>query len=127
MNADRFFDLAMRVIARQATKSERAELDALVAEQPELKAEFERLQADVRLAREVLPLVGATQATTPGLPGYARGRLHTKVLKTFGPPPVHGETTKEAASGTFCRWRWMRNLAATLEQAKSFIKQRTSR
>ena len=51
MNDDHFFDLAMKIIAGQATEAERAELDALVARQPELKAELERLRADVRLAR----------------------------------------------------------------------------
>jgi hypothetical protein len=112
MKDGRFFDLAMQVIARQATTAERVELDALVARQPELKVEFERLQADVRLAREVLPLVGATQATAPGLPGYARGRLHTKVLQTLGPPPVHDKAPEKAASGTFCRWRWILGLVA---------------
>ena len=55
MNDEQFFDLAMKVIARQATEAECAELDALAARQPKLKAEFERLQADVRLAREAAP------------------------------------------------------------------------
>ena len=58
MNDQRFFDLAMKVIARQSTDAECAELDALLASQPELKREFERLQADARIAKEVLPLAG---------------------------------------------------------------------
>ena len=112
MNDDHFFDLAMKVIARQATEAERAELDALVARQPELKAEFERLQADVRLAREVLPLVSATEATAPELPAYARGRLQTKVRETLGRPPVPGEAPEEDALGTLWKWRWVLGLAA---------------
>jgi hypothetical protein len=108
MNDDHFFDLAMKVIARQATEAERAELDALVARQPELKAELERLQADVRLAREVVPLVNATEATAPELPAYARGRLQTKVRETLGRPQV----PEEDALGTFWKWRWMLGLAA---------------
>src|ERR1035441_10448761 len=95
MNDDRFFDLAMKVTARQATEAERAELDALVARQPELKAELERLQADVRLAREVLPLVGATEATAPELPAYARGRLQIKVRETLGRPEIPQEDRSE--------------------------------
>ena len=63
MNDERFFDLAMKVIVRHATDVERAELDALLAREPELKAEFERLQMDVRTAKDALPLVEATQAT----------------------------------------------------------------
>src|ERR1035437_2107759 len=112
MNDDHFFDLAMKVIARQATEAERAELDALIARQPELKAEYERLQADVRLAREVLPLVSATEATAPELPAYARGRLQTKVRETLGRPPVPGGAPEEDALGTLWKWRWMLGLAA---------------
>jgi hypothetical protein len=98
----------MKVIARQATEAERAELDALVARQPELKAELERLQADVRLAREVLPLASATEATAPELPAYARERLQTKVRETLGRPQV----PEEDALGTLWKWRWMLGLAA---------------
>jgi hypothetical protein len=112
MNDDHFFDLAMKVIARQATEAERAELDALVARQPELKAEFGRLQADVRLAREVVPLVNATEATAPELPAYARGRLQTKVRETLGRPPVPGGAPEEDASGMLWKWRWVLGLAA---------------
>jgi hypothetical protein len=121
MNDDRFFDLAMKVIARQATEAERAELDVFVARQPELKAEFERLQADVRLAREVLPLVSATEATAPELPAYARGRLQTKVRETLGRPLVAGETPQEAASGMLWKWRWVLGLAAATAVVALFL------
>ena len=121
MNDDRFFDLAMKVIARQATEAERAELDALVARQPELKAEFECLQTDVRLAREVLPLVNATEATVPELPAYARGRLQTKVRETLGRPSVTGEAPEEDALGTLWKWRWMLGLAAVTAVVALFL------
>ena len=121
MNDDHFFDLAMKVIARQATEAERAEFDALVARQPELKAEFERLQADVRLAREVLPLVSATEATAPELPAYARGRLQTKVRETLRRPPVPGGVADEDASGTLWKWRWMLGLAAATAVVALFL------
>jgi hypothetical protein len=117
MNDDRFFDLAMKSIARQATEAERAELDALVARQPELKAEFERLQADVRLAREVLPLVSATEASVPELPAYARGRLQTKVRETLGHPPV----PEDDALGRLWKWRWMLGLAAATAVVALFL------
>jgi anti-sigma factor RsiW len=110
MNDDHFFDLAMKVIARQATEAERAELDALVARQPDLKAEFERLQADVRLAREVLPLISATEATAPELPAYARGRLQTKVRETLGRPsaPKRQRKTPWGRCGSGAGfWAWL--------------------
>ena len=121
MNDDHFFDLAMKVIARQATEAERAELDALVAQQPELKAEFGRLQADVRLAREVLPLVSATEATAPELPAYARGRLQTRVRETLGRPPVPSEAPEADALATLWKWRWLLGLAAATAVVVLFL------
>jgi hypothetical protein len=117
MNDDHFFDLAMKVIARQATEAERAELDALVVWQPDLKAEFERLQAEVRLAREVLPLINATEATAPELPAYARGRLQTKVRETLGRP----QAPEEDALGTLWKWRWILGLAAATAVVALFL------
>jgi hypothetical protein len=111
----------MKVIARQASEAERAELDALVARQPELKAEFERLQADVRLAHEVLPLVSATEATAPELPAYARGRLQTKVRETLGRPRVPDGAPEENAPGTLWKWRWMLGLAAATAVVVLFL------
>lgn len=108
MNDERFFDLAMKVIARQATDAERAELDALLAREPEMRSEFARLQADVRVTKDALPLVDATQATTGELPAYARGRLQTKVSQTLGRPVVEKELDRSLAWG----WRWVLGLAA---------------
>jgi hypothetical protein len=107
----------MKVIARQATEAERAELDALVVWQPDLKAEFERLQAEVRLAREVLPLINATEATAPELPAYARGRLQTKVRETLGRP----QAPEEDALGTLWKWRWILGLAAATAVVALFL------
>ena len=121
MNDDHFFDLAMKVIARQATEAERAELDALVVWQPDLKAEFERLQAEVRLAREVLPLINATEATAPELPAYARGRLQTKVRETLGRAQVPRAAPEEEALGASWKWRWILGLAAATAVVALFL------
>lgn len=112
MNDDRFFDLALKVIAGHCSDPERAELDALFKRRPELKAEFERLQADVGLAREVLPLVNATEATAPELPAYARKRLQTKVRQTLGRPQAAVGADREEGIGMLWRWRWLLGLAA---------------
>ncbi len=108
MNDERFFDLAMKVIARQATDAERAELDALLVREPERSAEFARLQADARLTKDALPLVDATQATAGELPAYARGRLQTKVRQTLGRPAAEKEPDRSLAWG----WRLVFGLAA---------------
>ena len=107
MNDEQFFDLAMKVIAGQGTDAERAELDALLAREPKLRAEFERLQADVRTAKDALPLVEATSATTGELPNYARGRLLTKVRQTLGRPATEKEPDRRLAWG----WRWFLGVA----------------
>lgn len=109
MNDERFFDLAMKIIARQATDTERTELDALLAREPDLRAEFERLQADARTAKDALPLLDATQATVGELPAYARGRLQTKVKQTLGRPAAEKEPDHSLGWG----WRWALGLAAT--------------
>ena len=108
MNDERFFDLAMKVIARQATDAERAELDALLVREPERSAEFARLQTDARVTKDALPLVEATQATAGELPAYARGRLQTKVRQTLGRPAAEKEPDRSLAWG----WRLVFGLAA---------------
>ena len=110
MNDERFFDLAMRVIARQAGDAERAELDALLAREPELRAEFARLQADAHVAKDALPLVNAMETTAGEFPAYARERLQTKVRQTLGRPAA---AAKEPDRSFAWGWRWVLGLAAT--------------
>jgi hypothetical protein len=108
MNNERFFDLAMKVIANQAADAERAELKALLASQPELHAEFARLTADARVTKEALLLMDKMEAPAGGLPAYARGRLQTKVRQTLGRPAEKQEPDRSIAWG----WRWILGLAA---------------
>ncbi len=114
MSDQRFFDLAMKAIAHQATDAERAELDALLAHEQGLRAEFARLQADVRLAKDVLPLVDATQPAAAELPAYARGRLQTKVRQTLGRPRPSAPSASDAERRMMWRWRWLLGLAAAV-------------
>jgi hypothetical protein len=104
MNDDHFFDLAMKAIAKQASLDEQAELDGLLLRQPELQAEFDRLKADARLAKEVLPLLDAAKATAGEVPGYAYARLQTKVRETF----KGQEAAPKRKSGV---WQWWLGLA----------------
>ncbi len=111
MSDQRFFDLALKAIAQQASEAERADLDALLARQPDLRAEFARLQADVRLAKDALPLVEATRATSGELPAYARGRLQTKVRQTLGRPQPVASSASDEERPMLWRWRWLLGLA----------------
>jgi hypothetical protein len=108
MNDQRFHDLAMKVLARQAIEAERAELDSLLTGNPQLKAEFERLRVDVRIGTELLPIVAATEATAPEFPAYARERLQTKVRQTLG---ANLASAKEAESARGWAWRLWLGLA----------------
>jgi len=109
MNDQRFFDLAMKVIAHQATDAERADLDALFAREPELRAEFTRLEADARLAKDVLPLVAACNSSTGQFPAYARERLQTTVRQMLGRPESAAEEPERSLAWG---WRWVLGLAA---------------
>ena len=106
MNDERFFDLAMKTIAQQATDAERVELNSLLVQEPKFKVEFERLQAETKLAREVVPLLAATESTAGEFPAYARGRLQTKVQETLG---AHRSPLQEKRSTW--RWQWIFGLA----------------
>ena len=113
MNEDHFFDLAMKSIARRATDSETSELESLISANPSLKAELNRLRADVRLAKEAVPLVDAMQAKGAELPGYARQRLQAKVKQTLG-QQKEGTSSGKDAKAVPWGWRWFLGLAATL-------------
>jgi hypothetical protein len=110
MNDQRFFDLAMKAIARQASGAERVELDALLAANPAMQAEFERLRTEAALAKEVLPLVQASAAANGKLPAYARGRLQTKVRESLGRPRDEAQQPDRSLAWG---WRWWLGLAAT--------------
>jgi hypothetical protein len=113
MNDQRFFDLAMKVIAYQATDAERADLHALLAEEPQLRAEFERLETDARVAKDVLPVITACTTSTGEFPAYARERLQTVVRETLGRPKFAAKDSppdlpdRSLAWG----WRWVLGLA----------------
>ena len=112
MSDQRFFDLAMKAIARQATDAERAELDALLAREPELRDEFARLQGDARLAKDVLPLVDATRAAVGEFPAWARERLQTKARQTLGRRELPSASAGDKERRMMWRWRWLLGLAA---------------
>jgi hypothetical protein len=74
MNEQSILDLSMKVLGQQCPDAERAEFDAMLVRQPDLKQEFERLQAEVGFDKEILPLISATESAT----GQLRGQRPTK-------------------------------------------------
>ena len=99
----------MKVIAHQAKDAERADLDALLAQEPDLRAEFERLETDARVAKEALPFITACTASTGEFPAYARERLQTTVRQTLGRPESAAEEPDRSLAWG---WRWVLGLAA---------------
>lgn len=99
MNDQEFFDLALKVIGRRASDAEREQLEALLASQPDLKAQFEEIRDDASLARRVLPLMEAVGSSSGEFPAYARERLMTKVRQTLGQP-------QPARARRGWNWRW---------------------
>jgi hypothetical protein len=109
MNDERFFDLAVKAIAHQATDAERTDLDALLADKPDLRAEFMRLEKDALVAKDVLPLVAACTSSTGQFPAYARERLQTTVRQMLGRPESAAEEPDRSLAWG---WRWVLGLAA---------------
>lgn len=111
VNDERFLELAMKRIAGQASASERAELDVVLADGAGRRGEFAQLEAQARLARTVLPLAEAVSASVPELPAYARERLRTKVRQTLKASVVPGNEGARPARSLFPGWRWLVGLA----------------
>jgi hypothetical protein len=81
MDAETFTELALRVIAGEATADERATLERELAGDPARRAEFEQLDA----LRTAAPVTEAARATSPGLPAHRVNELRTAVRQHFGP------------------------------------------
>jgi len=109
MNNERFFDLAMKVIASQAADAERAELKALLASQPELHAEFARLTADARVTKEALLMMDKRKHRQVG------SRLRAWEASNKGAADARTPGGKTRAGSKYCMgWRWILGLAQRL-------------
>ncbi len=80
---EQFYTLAFRRLTGQATADDREELEDMLAQKSELQAEFDLLQHGALVAREVLPILAAMEATAGTLSPAARTRLDDKVKTTF--------------------------------------------
>jgi len=83
VNEENFYTLALRRLTDKATQEEREELDEMLTEKPELRAEFDLLQHGSQVARVALPLTDAINAPAITLPEGASDRLQNKVTETF--------------------------------------------
>jgi hypothetical protein len=106
MSPESFTDLALRVIAREATDEERRALEVELAAAPEQREEFEQLKITQGILGTLLPLAEATKATEATLPTHRINELRTAVRQHFGPA---GQ--RAAAKGGWHVWahvlRWV--------------------
>jgi len=85
MDAETFTDLALRVIAGEATADERAALERELSGDAARRAEFEQLALALDTLRTVAPMTEAARASEPALPAHRVGDLRTAVRRHFGP------------------------------------------
>ncbi len=85
MDADSFTELALRVIAGEASADERATLERELSAAPSRRDEFEQLALTFEAIRTAAPMNEAAQATAPELPAYRVHELRSAVRRHFGP------------------------------------------
>src|SRR5882762_7899340 len=85
MDADTLTDLALRVLAREATEDERRTLEAKLASDPGSREEFAQLKITHDVLRLTASMTQAARAVEPPLPGHRLNELRTAVRQHFGP------------------------------------------
>jgi hypothetical protein len=106
MDTESFTDLALRVIAGEATDDERRALETELAATPVRRGEFERLKLTHEMLRVTAPMAQAAQAITPGLPAHRVNELRTAVRQHFG--PAASRKKNQAAFGEWIpAMRWL--------------------
>ena len=93
MDAESFTELALRVIAGEATDADRRALEAECASAPARRDEFEQLKLTHDVLRATAPMSEAARATTPELPAYRLNELRTAVRQHFGPAATRPKST----------------------------------
>lgn len=95
MDIDSFTDLALRVLAREATEEERRAMDAALASSPTYREKFEQLKTAHDFLRTVAPMTNAVPAQEPELPSHRLNELRTAVRQHFGPATIRDSVEKK--------------------------------
>ena len=85
-------NLALRVIAREASADERRALEAECSGNAARRDEFEQLQVTHAILHTTMPMAEAVRATEPALPSYRVNELRTAVRQHFGPAADRGKS-----------------------------------
>jgi ferric-dicitrate binding protein FerR (iron transport regulator) len=106
MDAETFHDLALKVLAGEATGEERRALETECGSNPAHRDEFEQLKVTYTTIRLTAPMTEAVRASTPELPEHRRNELRTAVRQHFGPAAA-----RQKQDAPFANWipamRWL--------------------
>jgi anti-sigma factor RsiW len=85
MDPESFHELALRVIAGEATPEERTTLERELAGNASRNDDFAQLRMTYDVLGTAAPMTAAASATAPELPAHRVGELRTAVRQHFGP------------------------------------------
>jgi len=103
MDADSFNDLALRVIAGEATDTDRQALEAELSANPAHREEYEQLKITHDVLCTTGPMAEAARATEPELPSYRINELRTAVRQHFG----NQTAARKSPGGLISALRWL--------------------
>lgn len=103
MDNETFHELALRVIAGEATDHDRQTLEVELSAHPELRADFDQLKVTHDVLRTTVPIIDSLQAQGPELPAYRVNELRTAVRRHFGPAAAR----KASSFGFANALRWI--------------------
>lgn len=83
---EQFVRLAIKVLAKSANPQELQEFQSLLAQSAEHRDRFEQLKGDLIIAKDVLSLLAASDATGAGLTDEQLGNLKTQVAANITRP-----------------------------------------
>jgi hypothetical protein len=81
---NRFHELARKVLGKEAQAMDLEDLRVMIARYPALKADFERLRAEIGATREILPLLEDIQHPQREVPPAPLPELRQAVQDVFG-------------------------------------------
>lgn len=106
MDADTFTDLALRVLAHEATEEEYRAMENALVSNRERREEFEQLKAMHSFLHTAAPMTDALAAKEPRLPAHRLNELRTAVRQHFG-PASNRESAKNKSRLPMPSLRWI--------------------
>jgi len=93
---DRFQELAMLKLAGKASGKESSELEKLLSDNPDFRAEYEQLQKEIPAIKDLIPLVQTPETSDGEVPDYEKTAFLTEVGEIFGKPENVKAATKDS-------------------------------